>query len=245
MRRAGLALVLLATLLLGLPAAADASNRRIAISDYQWSDDQLNLDLGEHVTWYWIGPDTLHSVTGDSPNSEGLDSDPNRGQPEHVVGDSFRLDFNSPGTYKFRCKIHSLVKGTVTVSGNPGDPNSEPDPVPQGKVDKTPPELRQVRLNKSVIGRRGTNLKFSLGESSRISADIYSVDKRGRLRFEGYRTWSSHIGWNGVRFGDRSKHFHARPGRYVAKLTAIDKSANSSKVKQVKFTIRQPSKGAG
>jgi len=229
--------VLAATL---IPAGADAANRRISISDYRWSTPDIHINLGEHVTWYWIGPDTMHSVTGDSPNSAGLDSDPQTGQPNHDIGDSFRLDFDAPGTYLFHCKLHSTVKGTITVSDTPGDPNSEPDPVPQSKVDRKPPQLRDIRLNKPVIGRRGTNLRFSIGESSRVSADIYRFDADGHRRYDGYRTWSSHVGWNGVRFGNRSKHFRARPGRYVAELTAIDKSANSSKVKHVKFSIRQP-----
>ncbi len=237
--RAALAALALALLL--IPAAgADAANRRISISDYKWSDPNIQIDLGEHVTWYWVGPDTMHSVTGDSPNSLQFDSDPQTGQPNHDIGDSFRLDFNSPGTYFFHCKLHSTVKGTITVSNTPGDPNSEPDGVPQSRVDRKPPQLRDIRLNRTTIGERGTNLKFSIGESSRVSADIYRFDADGRKRYDGYRTWSSTVGWNGVRFGNRSKHFRARPGRYVAELTAIDKSANSSKVKHVKFTIRQP-----
>ena len=53
-------------------ASAGAANRRVAIGHYQWSIPQIHLDLGEHVTWYWVGPDTLHSVTGTSPNDAGL-----------------------------------------------------------------------------------------------------------------------------------------------------------------------------
>ncbi len=79
-----LAVVLLAATL--LPAAADAANRRISISDYRWSSPDIHIDLGEHVTWYWVGPDTMHSVTGDSPNSLQFDSDPQTGQPNHDIG---------------------------------------------------------------------------------------------------------------------------------------------------------------
>ena len=151
----------------------------------------------------------------------------------------FQIDFNAPGTYKFRCKLHSTVKGTVTVSATPGDPIGEPDPIPHSLVDRTPPKLRDVRLNKRTFGRRGTNLKFSVGEKSRVSADFYRYDADGRRRFTGYRTWRSPVGWNGVRFGDRSKHFRPRPGSYLVKLTATDQSQNTSTVKKVKFKIRK------
>ena len=229
----GLALLLIPV------GGADAANRRISISDYKWSSPDIQINLGEHVTWYWIGPDTMHSVTGDSPDAAGLDSDPQTGQPNHDIGDEFKLDFNAPGVYKFRCKLHSTVRGTVTVTDTPGDPSSEPDPVPKSKVDLTPPRLRGISLNKPTFGRRGTNLKFSLPEVAKLSADMYRFDADGRRHFAGYATWPGHVGYNGVRFGDRRKHFKPRPGSYMAELTAIDKSQNVSDGKRIKFKIRK------
>lgn len=234
---AGLGLLLVAALL--LPPSAGAANRRISISDYRWSSPDVQIDLGEHVTWYWTGPDTMHSVTGDSPNSAGLDSDPQTQQPNHVIGDSFAITFASPGTYNFRCKLHTTVKGTVTVSPTLGDPVAEPDPVPKNNIDRTPPKLRDISLNKHVFGRRGTNLKYSLGEASRLSADMYRYDAEGRRQFAGYQTWKAHVGWNGTHVGDRSKHFRPRPGSYLMKLTATDQAQNTSAVKRVKFKIRR------
>ena len=115
---------------LALAPAAGAANRRVAISNYQWSAPQLEIGLGEHVTWYWTGPDTVHSVTGDSPNAAGLDSDPQTSLPHHQIGDSFQLSFDSPGTYAFACKLHSTVRGTVTVSATPGRPDRRARPGP-------------------------------------------------------------------------------------------------------------------
>ena len=57
---------LLAAAMLLSAATASAANRRVAIGHYQWSIPQLHVNLGEHVTWYWVGPDTLRSVTGTS-----------------------------------------------------------------------------------------------------------------------------------------------------------------------------------
>ena len=53
--------------LLALPATAGATNQRVAISNYQWSIPDVQIDLGENVTWYWTGPDVVHSVTGEPP----------------------------------------------------------------------------------------------------------------------------------------------------------------------------------
>ena len=113
---------------LALAAPALGANRRIAIGHYQWSDPEIHLDLGEHVTWYWVGPDTMHSVTGTSPNDLGLDSDPGNDQPRHNVGSSFQLSFNTPGTYTFQCKLHSAVHGEVIVSSTPGRPEHRARP---------------------------------------------------------------------------------------------------------------------
>ena len=234
------AFCLLALLALLIPTGgAEAANRRIAISDYRWSSPDIQINLGEHVSWYWTGPDTMHSVTGDSANAAGLDSDPQTGQPNHDIGDSFKLDFNQPGVYRFRCKLHSTVKGTVTVTPDPGDPVSEPDAVPKTNVDLEPPRLRNVRLGKSKFGRRGTNLKFSLGERAKLNADIYRYDSSGRRHFTGYATWRAHVGYNGVRIGSRRKHFRPRPGSYLAVIRATDDGQNESRPRRVRFDIRR------
>jgi plastocyanin len=225
--------------LVALPAVASGANRRVSISDYRWSDPNITINLGEHVTWYWTGPDTMHSVTGDSPNSAGLDSDPNNGNPKHQIGDSFKLDFNKPGTYRFRCKLHSTVRGTITVSATPGNPSAEPDPVPRTNVDLKAPKMSDVRLAKQTFRRKGTRLRFGVGESGRISADFYRYDRKGKRHFAGYAIWNATVGFNTVPFGDRRKHFRPRPGRYVAELSATDRSANTSRTHRVRFRIRQ------
>jgi plastocyanin len=236
-RRLGLATAL--ALLLALPAAAAADNRRIAITGYAWSDAEIELDRGEHVTWYWVGPDTLHSVTGINEAAAGLDSDPGTDWPNHKVGDTFRLDFDKPGTYEFNCKLHSLVRGKVTVSNQAGDPSSEPDPVPASRVDLAPPNLRDVYLAESSFGRKGTSLRYSLNEKARVAAEIFALRPGKRPKFAGYSTYKKgHIGLNNVRFGKQRKTFRAKPGRYLARVTATDRFANTTKRPvELKFRI--------
>ncbi len=227
-----------------LAPAAEAANRRVAIADFRWSLPQVQIDLGEHVTWYWTGPDTAHSITGTSDNALGLDSDPGTTFPNHQIGDSFKLDFSSPGTYQFHCKLHKLVKGEVTVSSIPGDPLTEVDPIPASNVDLQAPYISDVSLAKPRFRRDlGTALRFSLDERALMDAEIYRLRKgRGEV-YAGYREWNAHVGLNSVKFGGKSEHFKARPGRYRATLFGEDDAANSVKPRKLRFTIyKKPDK---
>jgi plastocyanin len=218
-------------------APAGAANRRVAISNYQWSLPEVEIDLGEHVTWYWTGPDTMHSVTGTSPNDLGLDSDPNSSVPHHDVGDSFKLSFSQPGTYAFQCKLHPFVRGAVVVSSTPGDPFTEPDPIPPNNIDLTPPRITDVHLVRKRFGVRRTALRLALDKRALVDAEIYRVQRGKPPRFAGWRAWKAHVGYNSLKFGDRSRHFRARPGHYRAVLTATDETNNTSRAKRLQFTI--------
>jgi plastocyanin len=221
------------------PPAAQAANRRIAIGHYQWSDPQIDLNLGEHVTWYWVGPDTMHSVTGTSANDLSVDSDPDDNLPQHDVGDSFQHSFDQPGTYTFHCKLHPAVGGTVTVSLNPGDPNTEVDPIPPSNVDLKPPYMSEVRLARGTFGRHGTTLHFGLNEDATLDAEYYRLRKSGHRKFAGWRLWRGrHVGYNDVPFATRGRHFSPRPGRYEAILRATDASNNTGRATRLEFSIR-------
>ena len=232
-RVGALALLLLSAVLL-LPALADASNRRIAISDYKWSDENLHLDLGEHVTWYWTGPDTMHSVTGQPPNASEWDSDPGT-LPQHNIGDDYQVSFDKPGVYSFQCKIHSLVRGTVTVSNTPGNPEAEPDPVPKSNVDLKKPVLRDARVAPK-FGPRGAPLQYSLSERGKLDLEFYRYRGKGKPKFAGYATYKSHVGHNRARV-ERKPHFKPKKGRYMVELRATDEAHNTSKVQRLRFRI--------
>ncbi len=234
MRRVALGLALLVALLL-VAAPADAANRRISISDYQWSDDDLHIDLGEHVTWYWTGPDTMHSITGQPPNATQWDSDPGT-LPNHPIGYDYRLDFDAPGVYEFQCKIHSLVRGTVTVSDTPGDPLAEPDPVPKSNVDLKAPTMRRIALP-AKFGPRGAPLTYSMNEAGKLEVEYYRYSRSGKPRFAGYATYKAHVGFNNARIGKRKPHFKPKAGRYLAELRVSDAARNVAKAKKRRFRI--------
>jgi plastocyanin len=238
-RRRSAAIATALVLVLALATPALAANRRISISHYAWSVPNIQINLDEHVTWYWIGPDTMHSITGTGADSQPVDSDPGTDTPRHQIGDTFKVSFDQPGTYEFHCKLHPFVRGTVTVSPTPGDPSSEADPVPKSNVDLKAPYIDGVALAKTSFGADGTTLRYGTDEAvAKLDAEIYRRGKR-HLHFAGWRVWKGgHVGYNRAHFGDRSSHFTAAPGKYRAFVRATDSSQNESHARNVDFTIR-------
>lgn len=220
------------------PAAAGAANTRVSIANYAWSQPQVRVDLGEKVTWDWLGPDLAHSVTGISPNDLQWDSDPGTDSPAHRAGDSYTLQFNQPGEYFFQCKLHAAVRGTVVVSDVPGNPGSDPGPQPPLNVDVKPPTLGSFSMPKrETRGSNGIGFEVQTSERGRLDAEYYRFNSKGKRVYNGFETWNVFIGINHLRLGARWKHFRARPGRYLAVLRATDESANESKPLRKRFTI--------
>lgn len=219
-------------------APAAASNTRVSIANYRWSNPAVQINLGEKVTWDWLGPDLAHSVTGISANDLQWDSDPGTDAPSHRPGDSFTLQFNTPGNYLFQCKLHSFVRGEVIVSDVPGDPNSDPGPQPPLNIDVKPPTLGSVALRKSQFrGTKGVGLSAQISDRGTLDAEYYRFNSKGKRVYNGYKTWDTFIGVNHVALGARWKHFRAKPGRYEAVLRATDSAENVSKPVKKRFTI--------
>ena len=217
---------------------ARAADAKVAIGYYKWSEPVVHVDLGQHVTWYWVGPDTMHSVTGDSPNDLAWDSDPHTSEPHHRVGDTFQISFSQPGVYQFRCKLHPVVRGEIIVSSNPGNPADDPDPIPPLNVDLMRPTLNDIRLTPSRFTTAGTTLHYALNDSAVVDAEIWHVSHGHRGKYAGWKQWRGHIGFNQARFASRRRHFKPRPGRYIAYLTPTDFFNNVGRTQTVRFTIR-------
>ncbi len=233
---AATALSLLA-LALAAPGAS-ATNTRVSISNYAWSNPQVHVNLGEKVTWDWLGPDLAHSVTGVSANDQGWDSDPGTDAPYHQPGDSFTVQFTQPGVYQFRCKLHASVRGEVIVSEAPGDPESDPGPQAPLNIDVTPPTLGGVTLrHRQTKGTKGIGFTARISERGSLDAEYYRFNSRGKRVYNGFKTWKTFIGINHLAIGGRWKHFKAKPGRYEVVLRATDTSANVSKPVKKRFAI--------
>lgn len=198
-----------------VPAGAAASNHKVAIGGFRWSTPTVHVDLGEHVTWYWAGPDTQHSVTGGSANDQDTDSDRGRDVPVHKVGDSFRVSFSQAGTYEFHCKLHPGVAGQVVVDPLPGDPTSEPDPDPVLSPDRSAPTLADLRL---AAPRKGVAvLRYSLDQAATVLVEV----RRGQSLVRSQQI-DGHVGYDRARLNLRG----LRAGRYQVRLTASDAVGN-------------------
>lgn len=76
----------------------------------------LSLGSGDTITWfnadlsgsYGGGPGTTHHLTSD----DGTTFDSGIIPPLGL----FQATFSAPGTYNYRCEIHSSMRGTVTVN---------------------------------------------------------------------------------------------------------------------------------
>jgi plastocyanin len=223
---------------LSMPSGAAASNTRVSISNFAWSNPRVEINLGEKITWDWIGPDLAHSVTGISPNALQWDSDPQTDAPSHHPGDSFTLQFSEPGIYQFRCKLHSVVRGEVVVSNVPGDPNSDPGPQAPLRLDVTRPTLGGVALRKPRFSSpKGTAATAHISERGTLDGEYYRLRPGGKRTYNGYAFWKTFIGINHFRVGARGEHFKGRPGRYQVVLRATDLAANTSKPIRKAFTI--------
>jgi plastocyanin len=236
--------LILAALCAALPAVAPAGARaagaKIAIGHYHWSHRVVHVDLGQHVTWYWVGPDTVHSVTGISANDLTLDSDRNNPEPHHRIGETFKLTFSQPGVYEFQCKLHPVVHGEVIVSDAPGDPTDDPDPIPRPSVDLMRPTINAISLRPGRFSLAGATLHYALDDSATIDAEIWHGSHGHRGTYAGWQQWRGHIGFNQVRFASRHRHFKPRRGSYIAYLTPTDLFGNVGPTKTVRFTIAPP-----
>lgn len=226
-RSVGRALAVALAAALACAPAALAESRKVAIGDFQWSPPQVTVNLGESVTWFWVGPDTQHSVTGLSANATQWDSDPGTTAPDHAPGDKYTIRFTAPGTYDFHCKLHAIVRGSVVVTPTPGTNDPSPDPDPVVRADLTPPEIGDVRW----VGRR--TVRYTLDEAGTITLDVEK--RRGRKWvLVATRRFGGHVGYNEQLVRGR----RLARGSYRAFLRAADAANNQSKDAVVRFRIR-------
>ncbi len=207
------------------PGSASATSRKVAIGDFRWSSPTVNVNLGDTVTWVWVGPDTQHSVTGLSANATQYDSDPGGRTPDHKPGDRFQVKFSVPGTYEFHCVLHGIVRGSVVVDPVPGDGAPSPDPDPPILGDLTAPEIDAVTI-------RGRTLKYTLDERATVTVDIVK-QTRGRAVLVKTKVYRGHVGFNEALFPGG-----LTPGRYKVYLRAADVDNNQSKDAVVPLVVR-------
>ncbi len=96
------------------PAEIPASGRQaVSISGFAFDPPALQVKVGTTVTWTNNDPTTHQLVTDPSQAGTGLsvpDSQP------LSQGQSYTFTFSQAGTWKYICRIHPSMAGTVTVT---------------------------------------------------------------------------------------------------------------------------------
>jgi len=85
----------------------DAKVHKVTIKNLKYDPATLSIKAGETVVWV-NKDDNNHTVTsddGDTLKSDNLGS-----------GDTYRCTFPKSGKFKYHCKYHPRMKGTVTVA---------------------------------------------------------------------------------------------------------------------------------
>jgi plastocyanin len=88
-------------------SSTPSSTDKVSIENFSFSPATITVKKGTTVTWT-NNDTTAHTVTADSGNA--FDS----GTMEQ--GKTFSHTFNSTGTFKYHCTLHSDMHGTVTVT---------------------------------------------------------------------------------------------------------------------------------
>ena len=237
-----LALVALALGRARLAAAAAADNTRVSISNYEWSNQEVHINLGEKVTWDWLGPDLAALGDRDLAERPAVGLRPRHRRPRATApATNTRSSSTSraPTSSSASCTPSSAARWSSPTP--PANPNSDPGPQPPLNIDLTPPTLGDVTLqqDRAAAAPRASQMKASISERGTLDAEYYRLDSKGQPRLQRLpRTGTTFIGINQLPAGARWKHFKAPPGplrrgaagdrRIEQRLQAGDQGASRS-----------------
>jgi plastocyanin len=182
----------------------------VSIGQLAYSPANISIYVGDSVLWTWNGPDTNHSVTADGGQPMTFDSDPGKSSSQigHSIGDGYGVSFTQVGTFHYHCKVHSFMKGTITVQPAPGGPAAP---------STNPPQLTSVHVKPTHFCTRcakpGTLVSYRLDVPASMRA---SLRRGGRTVKE--IDFSSPPGTASKRLPFKK----VRAGKYVLRLVAID-----------------------
>ena len=221
-----------------LAAAAPAlgSDQTVVVSGFAFKPAEVSISAGETVTWRFDGPDTNHSVTAEPGQTETFDSDAGRSTSaiDHPGGFTYRHTFANPGTFRYFCRVHPGMRGSVRVTSadSPpvtGDDRSRP------RISRLRAEPREFCKRHRRCRRAGTLLRFELSERATLGAQTIGRVAGGRRVVNSFTLGRGRAGANAKRF--RAERL--APGRYLMKLTATDRAGNSS-TRRLRFTVAPP-----
>jgi plastocyanin len=120
-------------------AIPQPSGAMVHILDNSYSPRTLTVPVGTTVTWMHTGT-VKHTVTATGLFDSGILS----------PGATFRYTFTSPGTYTYRCELHSGMSGTIVVTGS--GPTLAPTPPPVAAAPIVPAGAFEIAINDNSFG---------------------------------------------------------------------------------------------
>lgn len=105
--------------------AQSQTNHTINAQGTSWSPNTLTIDVGDSVTFINNGQG-LHNVNGTTTTYAG--NPESFGMLTSSTNWTYGFRFNTPGTYQYRCDVHSsMMTGTIEVLGGAGLNESSAD----------------------------------------------------------------------------------------------------------------------
>ena len=175
----------------------------VAVGSFAFSPARVRITAGEGVLWSWVGPDRNHTVTA---LDGSFDSDPGRmpgpaGRPSDA---GYSHQFDTPGEFAYRCKVHEQMQGVVVV-----DPKPVADPAPV---------MSELRVPSRA--RRPMTLRFTLSEPAVV---LLEVDRVRPEKLVVSRSRQMAAGPGSLVVSTRS----LKPGRYRVQLVPVDGAQNA------------------
>jgi plastocyanin len=204
--------------------AAPAQAADVSISNFEFMPPSITIGQGDTVKWTWAGPDTNHSVTSKSGQTDSFDSDPGKtpSSLDHPPGDTFSHTFNSPGTFSYLCKVHSFMTGKVVVNGPAGSDTTAP------KLSKVSASGgRKCKNGQKKCKGKPTVLRFNLSEPATVKVKVPKHKAANVTR-------AGKAGANTIKFSTSK----LPPGKWTLNLSATDASGNASPVKPVSVKVK-------
>jgi plastocyanin len=89
------------------PSKSKAKPKEVAVADFYFGPEKLNLKAGQSVNWVWAEGNTYPHDVHLKSGPKGLKGKATYSTKTTAVTDAeFEKTFTTPGTYKFICTIH-------------------------------------------------------------------------------------------------------------------------------------------
>ncbi len=169
--------------LLEFPARA-ARQVEVTVTDDAYRPANQRASVGDRVVWRWAGSNQHpHSVTALDGR---FDSDGRCGQkpdPCRAAGSVYAITFREPGTYRYRCKVHLIMLGSIEVTA--ATPSEQPTTRP------APPRLPGTSSTATPTPRRSSPPAAAPRRAVRSPAAVgapplrrYTVGRAGGFRVD-------------------------------------------------------------